>query len=47
MGSFVLGATAVNPYMWHKNFKAAAYASSEYTPPPIWLPAVGAADPIF
>jgi hypothetical protein len=47
LGRYLVGFTAVNPYMWHKNFKASAYASSGYTPPPAWLPAVGAADPIF
>jgi hypothetical protein len=47
LGRYLVGFTAVNPYMWHKNFKASVYASNEYTPPPSWLPPVGAADPIF
>jgi hypothetical protein len=47
-GRFVLGWTAVNPYMWHKNFKSTRHARGSYSPPsPGWTPAVGAADPIF
>lgn len=47
LGRYLVGFRAVNPYMWHKNFKSSVFVANEYAPPPSWLPAVGAADPIF
>jgi hypothetical protein len=48
IGRYIVGWTAVNPYMWHKNFKSTSYLSGTYSPPtPEWTPAIGAADPIF
>jgi hypothetical protein len=46
-GRYQIGFRAVNPYMWHKNFKASTHASADYGGAVYWLPPVGAADPIF
>lgn len=52
-GKYRIGVTAVNPYMWHKNFKASSRESKTYSPPvdPTtgvqWKPVVGDSDPIF
>jgi hypothetical protein len=52
-GKYRIGFTAVNPYMWHKNFKATTFASRVFLPPVdaatggSWKPTVGSADPIF
>lgn len=45
-------AYAVNPYMWHSNFKKAGNKEVTYEPPGIyddqeWLPLIGKGDPIF
>jgi hypothetical protein len=47
IGSRRFGFTAVNPYMWHKNFEASEYPSAKYGGAMYWVPAAGAADPIF
>jgi hypothetical protein len=53
LGNKKIGFSHVNPYMWHKNFKAGAFASATYAPPidPAtggqWKPTVGSSDPIF
>lgn len=45
-------AYAVNPYMWHSNFKKAGKKETSYEPPGIdlgqkWLPLIGKGDPIY
>lgn len=53
IGKYRIGFTAVNPYMWAKNFKSSGRESRSYSPPvdPAtggqWRPIVGASDPIF
>jgi hypothetical protein len=40
---------SVNPYQWHRDFKASGYKEVQYKPdkPGAWLPPIGTVDPVF